>query len=87
MNPNIDIDSLVQEVSALETEVDSIIALVEGFADRVTAAVTKALKEDANVDQTSIDAANAAIQAEVARIQGKRQEIADAVLANTPSES
>jgi hypothetical protein len=65
----VDLTGLIAAVSEAETVDASAVALIEGFAASVSAAVTAALEADASADQASIDAANAAIQGEVDKLE------------------
>ena len=64
----IELDNLTEEVTEIETQADSIIALCNGLAEQLAAA-----KEDP-----------VAIQALADSLKVKAQAIADAVAANTP---
>lgn len=84
-----DTTSLKQSVADLATQVaatvggeDSAEVLIQGIGDRVTAAVTKALQDNDAADQTSIDAATAAIKEQIDAAKASAGKLADAVAAN-----
>lgn len=56
--------------------------LIRGFSTKVQEAVTAALEADANADQASIDAANAAIKQVENDMNAKSDELASALGAN-----
>lgn len=70
---------LEAEVKATEDVEDSAIALISGIADRITAAVAAAIGNGAT------EAELAPVRAEVDGLKAKRDALAAAVLANTPS--
>jgi hypothetical protein len=81
----VDLSGLIAAVTEAETVDASAVALIEGFAASVTAAVTAALQADDAADQGSIDAANTAIQGEVSRLVASKAKVATAITANTPA--
>jgi hypothetical protein len=85
------IDELAAQVAATEGVEDSAVALIDGFAAQVTAAVTAALDADNAADAVSISSANAAIESVRARFAASAEKLGAAVAANpgppTPPEN
>ena len=79
---NAAIAALTTQVAATEGTEDSAAALIAGFAAQVTKAVTDALTADNAADQTSIDAANAAIASVTTRFNASAEKLGAAVVAN-----
>lgn len=86
-----DFASLTAKITELTTQVESTesieasaVALINGFAVQVTAAVAAALTADNAADQGSIDATNAAIEGVRARFAASGAALGAAVVANTP---
>jgi hypothetical protein len=82
----VDLSGLIAAVNEATTVDESAVAFIAGFSDRISAAVTAALEADASADQTSIDAANAAIKAETDRLLASKGKLSDAILNNTPNQ-
>ena len=77
--PNPTLDALAAAVTNIETVADSAIALINGIAARIQAAVDAALAGGA----TAADLAP--VQAEVDGLNAKATDLANAVSANTPA--
>ncbi len=77
--PNPTLDALAAAVTNIETVADSAIALINGIAARIQAAVDAALAGGA----TAADLAP--VQAEVDGLNAKATDLAAAVTANTPA--
>lgn len=74
-----DISSLTAEVDRLQEVVPSAMALIDGFTDRMEAAVQKAIAANDEADLS-------AITNEIDQIKGERVALAEAVAAHTPAE-
>lgn len=72
------VDALVTTVAALDTVVDSAVALINGFSQRLTDAINAALAGGATAAEL------APLTALNTDLQNKKQALADAVAANTP---
>ena len=81
--PVINVDALVAAVDRAVGLQNSAIAFITNSAELMKAAVAAALAADDAADQGSIDAANAAIDAVVAKQTASSDELA-AALASTP---
>ncbi len=83
-------DELIATVAAQSTVIDSAIAALNGQADNTAAAVreavTAALEADANADQASIDAANAAIDTAIEKVKEQTAALAAVVPQGTVAE-
>jgi hypothetical protein len=75
------VDALTLQVAATEGTEGSAVALIQGFAAQVSAAVAAALTADAAANQGSIDAAQAAIDTVTARFVASGKALGDAVAA------
>jgi hypothetical protein len=75
----VDISSLVAAVDRSVGLKASAAVLIREFAANITAAVAAALAADDAADQGSIDAANAAIAAETAKLTGASDDLAAAL--------
>lgn len=73
------IDTLVADVAAEDTVIDSAVALLTGIQARIDAAVTAALANGATAAEL------APLTALSADIQAKTKALGDAVIANTPA--
>lgn len=73
------INDLVAAVAAEDTVVDSAIALLNGIADRVAAAIATALTNGATAAEL------APLNDVVTDVRNKTQALTDAVVANTPA--
>jgi len=73
---------LVQDVTSAVGTMNSAVEFINGLAARITAAVTVALEADNAADQTSINAAVAAIEAERAKAVAAASQLAAAITAN-----
>lgn len=71
-----DVSTLTAEVDALQGVVPSAIALINGFTDRIQAAIDKALADNDAADLS-------AVQAEVDQIKAERQALAEAVASHS----
>ena len=78
---NAAVAALAEQVAATEGVEASATALITGFAAQITQAVTDALTADNAADQTSIDAANAAIAEVTARFKASSEALGAAVSA------
>ena len=79
----VDTSKLTEAVTRSTGVAASAISLISGIGERISAAVTAALEADENADQASIDAANAAIEAEVSKLNQSADELAAALTANS----
>lgn len=79
------VSDLTTQVAATEGTEASATILINGFAAQVTKAVTDALTANDAADQTSIDAANAAIAGVAARFKASAESLGAAVAANPGS--
>jgi hypothetical protein len=75
----IDVSGLIAAVDKSVGVKASAVTLINTFAAKVSEAVAAALAADDAADQGSIDAANAAISSEVARLTGSADELAAAI--------
>ena len=82
---NAAVAALTTQVESTETVEGSAETLIAGFAAETTKAVTAALTANDAADQTSIDAANAAIAQVTSRFQASASKLGDAITANTPA--
>jgi len=73
-----DLESAVTEA---EGEVTSVEVFIQGFSDKIKAAVEAALTADNAADQGSVDAANAAIAQVTARVKTASAALAAAITA------
>lgn len=71
-----DLEAAVTRATTVEA---SAVTLINGFADRVQAAIDKALAGGATADQL------APVQAEVDALNASAAALSDAIVANTPS--
>ena len=76
------VDALVAQVQATKGVQASAVALINGFAAIVTSKVAAALEENDAADQTSIDAATAAIEAARVEATDSTNALGAAVTAN-----
>lgn len=79
--PVIDLSALEAAVTEAEAGATSVEVFVQGLGDRIAKAVADALAADDAADQGTIDAANNAIAAEVARTKAASARIATAISA------
>lgn len=79
------LDALTAQVAQTETVEASAVALINGFATAVTAAVTKAIQDDNNIDNAAIGTVTDAIEATRARFAASGDTLGAAVVAGTPS--
>lgn len=79
---NAAVNQLSAQVSDTEGVEASAVALISGFAAQIQAAVEAALTADNSADQTSIDAANAAIAGVTQRFKDSAAKLAAALTAN-----
>jgi hypothetical protein len=73
------LDDLTLEVAETEGVTESAVALIDGFAIQVTAAVEAALTADNAADQGSIDTSKAAIEAVRQRFAAAKDKLGAAV--------
>lgn len=83
--PNIDTATILAAVEKAKTVQASAIALINGFKDKVIAAVTAALEADDAADQGSVDTAVAAINAAASDLNTSSDALGAAVVAGTPN--
>lgn len=82
---NAEMSKLTDQVTASETVEASAVALINNQAALTKAAVAQALADNDAADQTSIDAANQAIDAVASRLTASAGTLGTAITANTPA--
>jgi hypothetical protein len=83
--PNVDTATILAAVEKAKTVQASAIALINGFKDKVIAAVTAAIQADDEGDQGTVDAAVAAINAAASDLNTSSEALGTAVTTNTPN--
>lgn len=83
--PNVDTTGLVDAVSRARGTQASAVALIRGFAQRVTDAVVKAVQEDDAADEGTLAAVRAAIAEQADALNASSGDLAAAIEENNPS--
>lgn len=81
--PEIDLSGLVAEVARAQGVAASAVALINGFAARVTTAVDAAIAADDAADEGTAQAVREAIAGEVSRLSGASADLENAITANS----